>query len=95
MKASQWLRILLLTTACAATSGCSPLAFLFPPRPVYVPPGAMVELAEPVTAEGWITNKQTGERERRAVEGQAGWLLVRPRIEGYGKPPELEAHDGP
>lgn len=79
MKVSKWLLILACTIVCAAASGCS----LFPPRAVYVPPGALVELAAPVTVDAWVTNKKTGERERRAVEAQAGWYIVRPRLQEF------------
>jgi hypothetical protein len=77
----QWSFVLILfcMTAPLVCAGCSPLALLFPERPVYVPPGVGVELAKDSALEGWITNEQTGVRERRRVDAQGGWLLIRPR----------------
>ena len=73
--------ILLATTLCAVCAGCSPLAFLFPEKPVYVPPGVMVELAKDCRLDCWVTNAKTGERERRVMDAQAGWMVVRPRCD--------------
>ena len=76
--------IVTLTTAIALTSGCDSLALFEPKKPVYVPPGAMAELAEPVNATCWITNVKTGDKERRVVNCQPGWKVVRPREEEFG-----------
>lgn len=70
---------LLLALASGALAGCS----LFPDveRPIYVGPGEIVELAEPEKFTGWITNAETGRRERRRVEAAAGWFVGRPTPE--------------
>lgn len=86
MSASKLLLIAALTIATALTSGCDPFALFEVKKPVYVPPGAMAELAEPVSATCWITNAQTKEREQRVVKGQPGWKLVRPLEEEFGVP---------
>lgn len=85
---SAWKLPLMLTAIVAtlATSGCSVLPSLFE-KPVYVRPGAMVEVAQAHTFEGWITNAKTGARERRLCKAEAGYMVVRPRIEEFGLAP--------
>ena len=44
---------------------------------VYVAPGQMAEVAEMTRIDVWVTNKKTGNRERRMVYAQAGWYIGR------------------
>ncbi len=57
---------LMIALLCAASlcSGC----FIAPAKEVYVAPGQGAELAEHIRAYCWITNKETGKRERRIVD---------------------------
>jgi hypothetical protein len=55
-------------------SGC-----LFPEQPVYLAPGQIVELAEPVRAEVWLMNAETGKREKRRLDAEAGYYIGRMR----------------
>jgi hypothetical protein len=73
--------ILASMIALSVCGGCSPLSFFFPEKPVYVPPGVMVELAKDCNLECWITNEKTGERELRQLDAQGGWLVIRPRCD--------------
>lgn len=94
MKRSKPRTILLCIAGCLATSGCSLLpAFLS--RPVYVKPGAMVEVAETGSLTCWYTNAKTGMREKGSVEVQPGMYVVRPRIEEFGLAPAAPALTAP
>jgi hypothetical protein len=76
--------------------GCSPLAFFLPQKPVYVPPGVLVEVAKDTRVECWITNKDTGVRERRIVDIQGGWMIMRPRTDfDRGPAPEVVPQAAP
>lgn len=75
MKLSNTLAILMLITSSSIVPGCD----IFGTRAVYVPPGTTVELATPQKFVGWVKNKETGKRERRTVEAQAGWRVGRPK----------------
>ena len=86
MKALRLPLILAATIGLFVTLGCSPVAFFMPQKPVYVPPGVLVEVAKDVRVECWITNTKTGERERRSVDIQGGWLILRPRTDIDEKP---------
>lgn len=57
------------------------------PQPVYMPPGAVAEVAVLTPVECWITNKGTGKRERRIIEVQPGYYVGRPRVDEIGKLP--------
>ncbi len=87
--------------ASAVCAGCSPLALLFPEKPVYVPPGVMVELAQDANLECWADDAKTGVREKRAVNARDGWMLIRPRqdweptSEEKRKPVEKEENPEP
>jgi hypothetical protein len=94
MRRLSLLLILVLTSALGVFPGCSPLAFLFPEKPVYVPPGYMVELAKDCRLECWITNEKTGEREKRMVDAQGGWHMLRPRTD-FDKPEPKPAEAQP
>ena len=67
------LRMILVLVAFLLLSGCR----LFPSSPVYIAPGQTAELAQPADVKCWITNADTGKRERRNVEAQAGWIIGR------------------
>lgn len=58
-----------------------------PEQPVYVPAGAVAEVATLARVECWITNKDTGKRERRFIEVQPGYFIGRPRVDEIGKVP--------
>lgn len=76
MRRLKWILLLMFGTAFATLPGCS----IFPAKPVYVPPGHAVELAQDVRVDAWIINKDTQKRERRKVDtkGLSGpWLLFR------------------
>jgi hypothetical protein len=81
MRHSSLVLILASMIASAVCAGCSPLAFLFPEKPVYVPPGVMVELAEDATLDCWADNIETGKREKRTLRARDGWMIVRPRAQ--------------
>ena len=73
MRLLPWLIVIgLLMTA----SGCDALNLLRAKK-VYVGPGQYAELAKPVKIPVWITNGDTGKKEWRTVEAQAGWLVGR------------------
>lgn len=86
MSASRRMLILTVIAGTLATSGCSLLPGVFE-KPVYVRPGAMVEVAEGHSFTGWITNAKTGARERRTCRAEPGYMVVRPRIEEFGLVP--------
>lgn len=70
----QWklIAILALSAASGALSGCSP-------REVYLGPGQIAELRDPVKVQVWIRNKETGKKEWRLLRAKAGWFIGRPR----------------
>jgi len=78
MKQSKLTILILLTVAFGILSGCNPFR-----RNVYVGPGQIAEIAEPVYVHVWITNKKTGKVERRTLKALPGWFVGRPgeRIE--------------
>jgi len=71
---------MIVTISLIILSGCKKAS-----RGVYVPPGASFEVARPVKVMGFITNKATGGKEMRTVEVSAGWYIVRPRVQEFGK----------
>lgn len=95
MKASKLLLPLLCMTLSLAVLGCSVTEFFLPQKPVYVPPGVLVEVAKDFRAECWITNKQTGSRERRMVDVQGGWMILRPRTDFVPTEPKREEDPRP
>lgn len=62
-----------------AASGCNPIGFLLPQRPVYVANGQIAEVAENRKIVVLITNKETGRREKRVLEakGDGTWYVGR------------------
>lgn len=80
MRLKRLLTLVLMLTSLIIVPSCSWLQ-----RPVYVPPGVKVELAEPTQFIGWVTDKETGVRSRRIVKAQAGWLIGRPKGDKDGK----------
>jgi hypothetical protein len=78
MRRSRLAAILAFAVAFGALAGCS---LLSPERPVYVAPGEIAELAAPERCECWVTNAETGRRERRTVRAEAGWFVGRPTDE--------------
>lgn len=66
--------------ALLASSGCS----FFAAREAYLPEGTVVEVAEPGKVEVYITNAETGKREKRTAKMWPGWYVVRPRVEEFG-----------
>ena len=56
---------LLLTLIFGAASGCLD-------RQVYLQPGQVAEIARPVAVQVWIKNAETGKRELRVFNAQAG-----------------------
>ena len=64
--------LIIIAFCFLALQGCYDM-----PRAVYVGEGQIVEVAEPCLFYGWITNKETGKRELRRVNAQAGWYVGR------------------
>lgn len=60
-------------------------------QPVYIPAGAVAEVAALTRVECWITNKDTGNKERRFIEAQPGYYVGRPRVDEIGKIPAKPA----
>lgn len=83
---SMWL----VMTSWCGMSGCSVLHLADappPPPPVYMPPGSIAEVAELTRVACWITNAETGKREKRVVEAQPGYWLARPRVQPFQSAP--------
>ena len=74
MKRLQWL---IVTTLLMTASGCSDLIGMFRAKKLYVGAGQYAEIAKPIKVPVWITNGDTGKKEWRIVEAQAGWLVGR------------------
>jgi hypothetical protein len=64
--------ILLLIVSSFLVQGCSPIAWLLPEKPVLVPAGRTVEIAEPVKFKGIITAPD-GTKSKRTVQAWSGW----------------------
>jgi len=75
VRRSNILPILTTLAISSLLSGCS----ILPPRPVYVGPGQIVEIARPEKFLGWVTNAETGKRELRTVDAMPGWFVGRPK----------------
>lgn len=76
---SALLKLILAFMMLTITSGCN----LIPSRTkVYVAPGQFAEIAKPVMAKCWVTNKETKKRELRNIDAQAGWYVGRFKDEG-------------
>ncbi len=58
------LRLTILLLSATFFSGC----FLAPEKEVYLAPGQGAELAENVRVRVWVTNAETGKRERRIYD---------------------------
>ena len=65
MKRLRPILILLLIAISGAVSGCRE-------REVYLAPGQVAEIARPVAVKVWIKNAETGKRELRTFNAQAG-----------------------
>lgn len=61
---------LCLMTSLLLTSGCLE-------KEAYLEPGQAAQIARPVAVSVWIKNKETGKRERRTYNAQAGDLIGR------------------
>ena len=85
MKRYGWLMMVLLLTMA---SGCDAITMLRAKK-VYVGPGQYAEIAKPVKVPVWITNGDTGKKEWRIVEAQAGWLIGRQK----GSPDSVASGD--
>jgi hypothetical protein len=78
-KLSRLFAMTILLITFLAVSGCN----LFNrSEPVYVAAGQIAEIARPSKVQCWITNKETGKRELRTIEAQAGWYIGRLKVEG-------------
>ena len=84
MKPWKLLWILLVTMSLTGLTGCS-LAMRDEPEAPYIPPGCVAEVATLTRLECWITNAETGKREKHLVEAQPGYWLGRPRIAPLGQ----------
>lgn len=69
---SMWVTILLLIAASLICPGCSPVGWLLPEKPVHVPMGRTVEIAEPVKFKAWILAPD-GKRYKRTVQAWPTW----------------------
>ncbi len=69
---SIWVTIPLLIASSFLAQGCNPVAWLLPEKPVHVPAGRTVELAEPAKFKGIITAPD-GTKSKRTVQAWAGW----------------------
>ena len=79
MKTIKPLKLILAISLLTIMSGCSFYSF---DKEVYVAPGQIAELAKPISATCWITNKKTGKREKRIIKAQSGWFIGRVKNEG-------------
>lgn len=70
MKPLRLLLILTLTLTSGLASGCLE-------REVYLKRGQVLELARPVKAIVWVKNAETGKRELRTFNAQAGDAIGR------------------
>lgn len=77
--------MMLGTMSLCSISGCSVLGAP-DAQPVYMPAGSMAEVAQPARVTCWITNAETGKRERRIVELQPGYWVARPRVQPFQTP---------
>jgi hypothetical protein len=76
-------------TILISLTGCNLISD--PEQPVYIPAGAVAEVATLSRVECWITNKDTGKKERRVIEVQPGYYVGRPRIDEIGKAMDINS----
>ena len=73
MKLSKLIPILALTIGSGLASGCLD-------REVYLKPGQVAEVADPVNVRVWIKNAATGKREKRLLRAQSGYGIGRRKV---------------